>query len=166
MWTDRQIKAIKPRERRYRLAEATKQRGTGRLVLDIQPNGVQTILFQYSRNLGGKAQRIHIKIGRYKDSGGGYTLSEARSEAGKYEDMIKKGIDPKYRLEEQSLLETEKRRQIESAKKQATLGQLLESYVANMEADGKRSFKSVERSLETYVRKPFSEMIERKADEI
>jgi len=166
MWTDRQIKAIKPRESRYRLAESTKQRGTGRLVLDIQPNGVKTFFFKYSRNLDGKAQRIHIKIGRYKDSGGGYTLSEARSESGEYGDMIKKGIDPKYYLEEQSLLEIEKRRQIESEKKQATLGQLLESYVANMEADGKRSFKSVDRSLKTYVRTPFPELIERKANEI
>jgi len=166
MWTDRQVKAIKPRESRYRLAEATKQRGTGRLVLDIQPNGVKTFFFKYSRNLEGKAKRIHIKIGRYKDSGGGYTLYEARKIAGQYEDMIKKGIDPKYYLEEQILLEAEKRRKIESAKKQATFGQLLESYVANMEAEGKRSFKSVERSLETYVRRPFSEMTDNKANKI
>jgi len=166
MWTDRQVKAIKPRESRYRLAEATKQRGTGRLVLDIQPNGVKTFFFKYSRNLDGKAQRIHIKIGRYKESSGGYTLSEARTEASKYGDMIKRGIDPKHYLEEQSLLETEKRRQIESAKKQGSFGQLLESYIANMDADGKRSFKSVERSLKTYVRKPFPEMINNKANEI
>jgi len=166
MWTDRQIKAIKPRKRRYRLAEATKQRGTGRLVLDIQPNGVKTFFFKYSRNLEGKAKRIHIKIGRYKDSGGGYTLYEARKIAGQYGDMIKKGIDPKYHLEEQSLLEADKRRKIESAKKQATFGQLLESYVTNMEVDGKRSFKSVERSLETYVRRPFPKMIDNRANEI
>jgi len=100
------------------------------------------------------------------DSSGGYTLSEARSKTSKYGDMIKKGIDPKYQLEEQSLLEAEKRRQIESAKKQGSFGQLLESYVANMEAQGKRSFKSVEVSLGTYVRRPFPEMIDKKANEI
>jgi integrase len=166
IWTDKQIQSIQPIDKRFRLAETTRQRGTGRLVLDVQPNGIKTFFFKYSRKLDDSSKRIHLKIGLYRKNGSGLTLSDARDKAKEYSDLIKKGIDPKEFLEEQFKLEQEKRRQKEAAKNQATFGQLLDAYIAKMEATGKRSFVSTDKSLTTYVRKPYPELIKIKANEI
>ena len=36
MWTDREIKSLEPREKRYRVSDQLGQRGAGKLVLDVQ----------------------------------------------------------------------------------------------------------------------------------
>jgi len=46
MWTDRQVKGLKPRDGRYRLSEPIKERGQGRLVVEVQPTGNKAFFFQ------------------------------------------------------------------------------------------------------------------------
>jgi integrase len=166
IWTDKQIQSIQPIDKRFRLAETTRQRGTGRLVLDVQPNGIKTFFFKYSRKLDDSSKRIHLKIGLYRKNGSGFSLSDARDKVKEYSDLIKKGIDPKEFLEEQFKLEQANRKQKEAEKNQATFGQLLDSYVANLEATGKTSFESIDQSFTTYVRNPFPGLIKRKSNEI
>ena len=42
MWTDRQVKSFEPKEKRYRVSDDLGQRGAGKFVIDIQPNGTKT----------------------------------------------------------------------------------------------------------------------------
>jgi len=168
MWTDRSIKAIKPREGPYRVSEDTNKRGCGRLVIEVKPNGAKYFFFQYFRKQDGKSKRTYVTIGRFKDSAKatGFSLSNARDEALKYEDILKQGLDVKTFIEEGKLEEQKRIRKVESAKLQGSLSQLIDSYLAAMEADGKRSHGSVRRSLEIYLYKPFPKLIKRKADTI
>lgn len=168
MWTDRSIKAIKPRESRFRVSEPINKRGSGRLVLDVQPNGVKTFFFQYFRKQGGKSKRTLINIGPYKKTLAslGKTLEEAGRKAREYADMLHENKDPKLVIEEQKLEQQEKLKIIETAKNQGSLEQLLDSYVAAMEADGKRSHKAVKQSLEKYVNSAFPKIAKRKANTI
>jgi len=168
MWTDRSIKAIKPRERPFRLSEDTNKRGGGRLVLEVKTNGAKYFFFQYFRKQSGKSKRTYISIGRFKDSAKatGFSLSDARDEALKYENILKQGLDVKTFIEEKKLEEQKRIRKVESANLQGSMDQLIESYLSAMEADGKRSHESVRRSLRIYLNEPFPELIKRKADTI
>jgi len=164
MWTDKSIKAVKPRITRYRLSEDTNQRGIGRLVLDIQPSGVKTFYFQYFRN----GVRKYSKIGVYKQSakGHGYTLSEARDRALEYSDIHKRGKDVQLYLAEQKYAESERIRQLEMARDQGTFEQLLDSYLSNLEMRKKRSIGNIRHALKLYVRKPFPELLRKNSNEI
>jgi len=168
MWKDRWIKAIKPREQAFRLSEDTKKRGWGRLILEVKPNGAKYFFFQYFRKQNGKSKRILVTIGRFKESNRepGMSLADAREQGSEYESLRKKGVDIKTYLEEQGLEEQARVRRVEAAKRRGSLAQLMDSYLAAMEADGKRSFESVGHSLRIYVRGPFPEMLKRKADTI
>ncbi len=128
MWTDKSIKSLKPRERRYRRSEDTKQRGSGRLVVDIQTNGVKTFFYQYFRMVDGKSKRVLVNIGRYKDSAKvpGYTLTEAREKALEYADISKKG-DIKDKIEEDVQKEKTEAKRIKSAN--VTLQKVLTTYI-------------------------------------
>lgn len=168
MWTYKSVKAIKPRKARFLVSEPINKRGSGRLVLDVQVSGVKTFFYQYFRKQDGKSKRVLVSIGIYKQTmtSSGFTLEEARKRANEYADLLKQGVDVKTFIEEKSM-EAERRIQIiEVAKLQGTFDQLIESYLAAMEADGKRSYKSVRRSLKTYLFTPFPDMIKRKADTI
>jgi len=164
MWTDRSIKAFKPRTTRYRLSEDTNQRGVGRLVLDIQPSGVKTFYFQYFRD----GARKYSKIGVYKQSAKepGYTLSEARERSLEYSDIHKRGRDVQLYLEEQKHTERERIRQLEIARNQGTFEQLLDSYLSNLEMRKKRSISNIRHALKLYVRKPFPELLGKNSNEI
>lgn len=164
MWTDNQIRALKPRETKYRRAENIKQRGVGRLLVEVHPSGAKHFYFQYWR----KSKKVMIAIGKYRQSTGaaGVTLSQARDKAREYGRLLQKGVDVESYLEEQERQAEEEHKQRRARKRQGTFDQLLESYLTTMEADGKRSHASVRRSLKAYVQDPFQDLIKRKADEI
>lgn len=162
MWTDTSIRGFKPKQnRRYRVTENTGQRGVGRLALDVQPGGRKTFYFQYFRQVTGSSYRTYILIGPYKNTvaGVGFTLHEARERAAEFANLLKRGIDPIAHFEEEEHL---KKRESEKG----TFEQLLASYLAYLDAEGKRSKDRIDESLERYVRRPFPELIGRKAFEI
>lgn len=169
MWTDTTLKAMQPRSGRYRRSENLNRRGIGRLVVEVQSDGVKTFFFQFFRNHDGKSQRVLIRIGRYKQAAkslGGFTLSEARDRAIELSDLVKRGQDPKTHREEERRQAEARRRQLEAEKRQGTFAQLLDSYLASMVANGRRSHVSVATSLNTYVRRPFPQLMNRKAVQI
>jgi len=160
MWTDKSIKSLKPREQRYRLSEDTKQRGLGRLVIDIQPNNVKTFFYQYFRKEDGKSKRVLINIGRYKDSAKvpGYTLSEAREKTLELVDISKKG-DIK-----DSLADDDKRKQEETKRRetvQVTLQQILNSYTSEKDLKPgtiKDYKKAMNETFGDYLEKPITDI--------
>ena len=162
MWTDRQLKALKPRKTRYRRPEPIKQRGVGRLVIEIQPSGNKALFFQYFRN----GDRVLVSIGRYKQSGAsaGLTLSEAREQVNKYGAMLQKGIDVQQFLSDQKIAEANIRKETEAAKYRGTFEQLLDSYLDKLE--GRASHSRVKQSFKRYVRRSHPELLKRYANEI
>jgi len=160
MWLDSQIRALKPRVNRYRKVENIRRRGVGRLVVDIQPNGIKTFYFQYFRN----GKRVLIKVGNYKQAGAGVTLDYARKQADKYGTLLQKGIDPEYHLDEQRIKEAERQREIEAAKYRGTFAQLIDSYLASLK--DKASYGRVKQSLNLYVKDSFPELVKMYANEV
>jgi len=164
MWLDTEVKGFKPKKSKYRRAEPTKKRGVGRLLLEVHPNNAKYFFFQYWR--GGK--KVVVSIGRFRGSKveTGLSLSEARETAREYGTLLQSGTDIKQYLEEQKQGETEKLKLQAARKRQGTFEQLLDSYIENMKAEGRRSHESVKRSLDTYVKTPYQQLIKKKAFDI
>ena len=160
MWIDRSIKSLKPREQRYRLSEDTKQRGSGRLVIDVHPNGVKTFFYQYFRKENGKSKRVLINIGRYKDSATvpGYTLTEAREKALALFNISKKG-DIKDSLFDDVKRKQEEVKRMETA--QVTLQQILDSYTSEKDLKPgtiKDYKKAMNETFGDYLDKPITDI--------
>jgi len=160
MWIDRSIKSLKPRERRYRLSEDTKQRGSGRLVIDVLPTGVKTFFYQYYRKEDGKSKRVLVHIGRYKDSAKvpGYTLTEAREKALALVDISKKG-DIKDSLVDDDKRKREETKRWETA--QVTLQQILDSYTSekDLKPGTIRDYKrAMDETFGDYLDKPITDI--------
>lgn len=164
MWTEKWIKARKPKDKRYRLTENTTGRGTGRLVLDVLPSNQKDFYFQYFFD----GKRNLIKIGSFRQSAGdtGYTLSEARERYRELSDVLKQGFDVKSYIEEQALKERERIKTHDAKKLLGTFRQLIDSYLNNMELNGKRSHPIVRRSLNRYVINAFPELMTEKANAV
>ncbi len=158
MWRDREIKGAKPKDKRYRISKPIGVSIPGSLVLDVHTGGAKVFYYQYYR----ESKRVLIKIGVYKKTptSVGWTLEAASEKSREYAELLRQGIDPKQHTGEQEIFNRE------DAKIQGTLEQLLDSYLSAMEADGKRSVNSVRRSLKTYVNKPFSQLVSRRASTI
>ncbi len=168
MFTDRQIQSLSPKSYCTRYSEELARRGGGRLVVEVTPKGDKVFYFQFFRKGEGKSKRVFVKIGTYKESAklSGITLAEARSSALEMSSNMIRGQDPKLLRDEAAREQSQRILQAQRDKLQGTFGQLLDSYLGHMLANGKRSHKYVEASFKTYVRKPFPHLMVRKANEI
>lgn len=128
MWTDRNIRSFQPKSSRYRVSDDLGQKGAGRLVLDVQPNGTKTFFYQYYRSENGKSKRTLIKVGVYRNSDAtpGISLSDARAKALELSHVAESG-DVKRQLK----AETEEKERKAKQKKfaAATLREVLEDYI-------------------------------------
>lgn len=168
MWTDKQIKAIKPQEKSFRITEDTKKRGGGRLLLEIKPDKRKYFFFQYFRKQDNKSKRVLVTIGRFKDSAktSGFSLSDARDKCLEFESLLKQGVDVKSHLIEKENEKQERIRKMEAERLQGSFAQLLDSYLNAMKADGKRSHANVRRALDCYVHNQFPSMVKKKANTV
>ena len=162
MWVDSKVKALKPERTTYRRSEPINQRGVGRFMIEVQPNGLKTFFFQYWRN----GQKVLISVGKYKQTPAapGLTLSAARRKADKYSTLLQDGIDPQLFRDEENIAEKERKRDVEAAKYRGSFEQLLDSYLDKLE--GKASYSRVKQSLDCYIRRPFPELLRKYANEI
>ncbi|MBV1883870.1 MAG: tyrosine-type recombinase/integrase [Pseudomonadales bacterium] len=161
MWTDKEIKAFKPRDKIYFETEKTKQRGAGRFAVEISPNGSKHFYFQYYVN----GKRKHILVGRFKEtaSSSGITSKRGRTIAGEYSELYRQGHDVKVYLD----AEEAKKAEADRAKAEAgSFQELLGSYVAQMKADGKRTYNDVEKEFVRYVTGPFPYLKLKKAKDV
>lgn len=138
MLTDRQVKALKPRESEYTVSDDTRQRGTGRLVLRVRPSGVKEWLYRY--HLDGRKRRV--SLGAYP----GTSLVAARDQAQELAGVLDSGDDPSAHLRAM--------RADKAASRQAgTLGDLCEAYCDDMAAQGKSSAEETRKRLHRYVKR-------------
>jgi integrase len=178
-WTDKTVKSFKPRTKAYMRSEDTNKRGVGRLVLEVMPitseqaegKGISDrhLYFAYfQKQPNGKSKRVLIKLGTFKKTprASGICLQDARTKQLNFEKLLRDGIDPKAYLTEKELEEQARTRKIVQKKSHGTFDDLLHSYTNKMESDGKRSVQKIRRSLKTYVRDPFPELLPLKANEI
>ena len=151
MLTDRQVKALKPRDREYTMSDDTRQRGTGRLVIRVRPSGAKE--WQYRYHLDGRKRRI--SLGDYPAT----SLVQARDTALKLSGVLDGGDDPAAYLRhlraEQALYRTH-----------GTLGELCDAYCDDMATHGKSSAEEVRKRLGRYIKGPFRTLWDRPAHEV
>ncbi|MEZ8401459.1 tyrosine-type recombinase/integrase [Vibrio splendidus] len=135
--TQKEITGLKPKSSAYYVWDAAGARGTGSLGVKVSSTKTKTFYYRYYKD----KQRKFISLGEFPT----LTLAEAREQAKGFGLMLKQGIDPKEHITD-SKREQEKAKQEESRK--GSLKQLFEAYVAQMEKDGKRTYKAVLASLE------------------
>jgi len=128
MLTDKAIRDAKPRRSVYRLRDSNVvARGFG---VTIAPSGAKGFFLSFTSPEDGK--RKQVAIGRFPQM----SLREARLKAAELRAEVDAGKDPA----------TEKRQAISDRmelRALGTLGDLIDLYVADLEADGKRTAKEV-----------------------
>jgi integrase len=140
MLTVSQIKGFKPKDTPYYKWDVNGERGTGKLAVQITPKGTKQFVFRYFKD--GKAK--FIQLGKYPE----YSLVDARKQAKQYGALLKQDLDPKEEIAQDKQDKAEAKK-VEAQK--GSIKQLFVSYTAQMERDGKRTFKAVLSSLEKEV---------------
>jgi integrase len=155
MFTDRDVRGFKPKAKDYYQTEKTRTRGSGRLAVRVRPNGSKEWMFVYWVD----GRRKVKKIGTYPT----ISLADARAQAASFSKLFQEGLDVRAHLEQQ---QRTKRAQAAIQDSQGTLEELLESYLAWMDAQGRRSTSHVRSSIERYVVRPFPGLVKTKAREV
>ncbi len=160
MWTDKQIRSFTPKENRYRLSDDLGQRGAGKLILDIHPNGKRFFFFQYYRKKATHSKRVLVKIGPYKSrlSASGFTLVEAREKALAYSKQAMGGDLKKQLKSEAQKLESEEKLESIAA---VTLQEALDGYIDNKDLKPGTIYdyrKSMAQTFAKYLNKPITEI--------
>jgi len=140
MLTVPKIKGFKPKDTPYYKWDVNGERGTGKLAVQITPKGSKQFVFRYFKD--GKAK--FIQLGKYPE----YSLVDARKQAKQYGALLKQDLDPKEEIAQDKQDKAEAKK-VEAQK--GSIKQLFISYTAQMERDGKRTFKAVLSSLEKEV---------------
>ncbi|WP_102794262.1 tyrosine-type recombinase/integrase [Bowmanella denitrificans] len=91
MFTDKYLKGLQPKDKKYTVTESTGERGESRLQVNVYPTGAKKFQIQYFHN---KARK-RFEFGRYGNAPGDYTLREARIEFAELAGLVKQSIDPK-----------------------------------------------------------------------
>ncbi len=140
MFTATQVKGFKAKATPYYKWDVDGQRGSGKLGLQVTPKGSKLFVFRYFKE--GKAK--FIQLGKFPE----YSLEEAKKQARVYGVIVKAGDDPKEKIAQDKAYKDNVER-LEAQK--GSIKQLFSSYTAQMEKDGKRTFKTVLSSLEKEV---------------
>ena len=134
--TDRTLKNAKPRETVYRLRDSNSViKGFG---VTIAPAGSKTFFLSYTAPQTGK--RTQVNIGRYP----AVSRGDARDKALAFRQKLSLGIDPKDEIKRQ-------KKQEEELATRPTLAALFDTYIADLEMDGKRSAKEVRRIFDKHI---------------
>lgn len=136
-FTDRGIKALKPKADRYEIYDDTKD-GFG---IRVFPSGTKTFITRY-RNAEGKL--VKLTIGHYSDDPGGMSLKAARIQHNKYREQINGKVDPRTaeKVRKQRLQEA-LRQELEAD----TVESLAKEYLERWAKARKRSWQEDERIL-------------------
>jgi len=150
--TSKEIQDAKPRLSsngrlvKYQLIDSTRDRGVGRLIVNVFPSGTKE--FSYKYNIGGK--RHYISLGRYP----ALSLVNARKAIIPFINLLVGGLDPKTEIEKEK-----KTKELEDNLKssQGSIKQLFHAYTNKMKMDKKRTYIAVLKSLEKEVYPVISE---------
>ena len=146
--TPNKITGLLKKKSAYYVSDDDGSKGMGRLCVKIYPSGSKRFVFRYF--VGTKAN--FILIGNVPKDGGkstdkvlGMSLVDAREKAKEYGAMLQRGLDPRL---EQGIKQQEKENEAKLEAQKGSIEQLFKSYTAQMEKDGKRTFKTVLAALE------------------
>ncbi|EIJ34693.1 tyrosine-type recombinase/integrase [Thiothrix nivea] len=152
-FTIKLLDSLTPQAKPYRKFEGGQRPGFG---MQVSPGGKVTFIYLYREPVANK-QRVMTLGGYYgvdrdgQARNGGLTLKEAYSAYADAKRIREEGRDPQIVRDETLLLEEAGRRtERELRKREASMGsiqQLLDAYVADLKADGKRSWADVEQCL-------------------
>ncbi|GLT20117.1 integrase [Vibrio zhanjiangensis] len=134
------ITGLKPKSKPYYEWDSDGERGTGKLGVQVTPNGTKRFTFRYFTD----KKANFIPLGQFPE----LSLSDARKKRKEYGELLLQGIDPKEHIEATSKATEQAKR--EEARK-GTLEQLFNSYTFQMKKDGKRTYRQVLESLERNV---------------
>jgi integrase len=140
MLTVTEIKGLKSKLKPYYVWDSNGERGTGKLGVQVTPKGSKRFTYRYF--VDGKAK--FIPVGAFPE----VSLNDARAKQKEYGAMLMQGINPKEQLESDTKEHAKNKR--DEARK-GSIEQLFKAYTAQMEKDGKRTFKAVLSSLEKEV---------------
>lgn len=91
-FTDKQIKALKPKDKPYIVSAETDSRGVGRLQIKVYPTGTKKFLIQYFFEQSKK----RLEFGIY----GAMTLAEARKRFNELSTEVQNGENPKDKIKQ------------------------------------------------------------------
>ena len=114
-FTDKAIKALKPKEKPYVVTAKSDARGVGRLQLKVYPTGTKKFQFQYYND----GRRRRLEIGSY----GAYSLTEARKKFLALSELVQRGGDP---AKDKAQIKQEK----EQVEAQRSLLELIDDFTA------------------------------------
>ncbi|WP_248747856.1 integrase [Pseudomonas sp. MWU12-2037] len=153
--TDAELRALSPGET---ATESLPGRGTGSIYFECRASGA--VEAYYRQRLQGKAQKI--KMGIYSAQASGFTLAALR---GKAQELARQALEhgdlKLYRAESEAKATAERlerERQLVEVQRQTVLAarrgsfkELLDAYVADLEARGKVKAKEVKRLFQTHI---------------
>ena len=135
--TDRTLRNAKPRETVYRLRDGNSiTKGFG---VTVAPAGSRTFFLSYTSPATGK--RTQVNLGRYP----AISLSDARDKALSFRQSLDMGVDPKDEIKRE-------RKVNEELATRPTMEALFDGYIADLEMDGKRSAKEVQRIFNKHIK--------------
>jgi integrase len=135
--TDRTLRNAKPRETVYRLRDGNSiTKGFG---VTVAPAGSKTFFLSYTSPASGK--RTQVNLGRYP----AVSLSDAREKARSFRQSLDIGVDPKDEIKRERKLS-------EELATRPTMEALFDGYIADLEMDGKRSAKEVQRIFNKHIK--------------
>jgi integrase len=142
--TDRTLRNAKPRKTVYRLRDGNSiTKGFG---VTVAPAGSKTFFLSYTSPTTGK--RTQVNLGRYP----GTSLKEAREKAQAYRDRLAVGVDPKDEIKKERELEVE-------LAARPTVEALFDTYITDLEMDGKRSAPEVRRIFNKHIKDVIGEAV-------
>jgi hypothetical protein len=155
LFSDRELRALRPRETEYKLSEKA-PRGEGRLMLKVHPSGLKEF---YYRMRNGEDDTL-IRIGSYEQTPGygGISLSDARKELKELVRIHRSTGNAKAELERRKEAEVLARIAADRAARAGTFEQMLDAYVSDLRARGRVSARDVENAFQRHVKKPFPDL--------
>ena len=141
-FTDKEILGLKPKDKKYHVADNQQERGNGSLWIEVKPSGKKVFYFVYRLN----GKRTMMALGPYSkaNSGKGITLHQARIKKDVNAAFLIQGLDPKTEL---ARLEFEAELALRKQNQLGTVKQLFDGYTEKMKSDGKKSYTEVSRVL-------------------
>jgi len=140
MLTDKQIKALKPKDTAYYESDDNGRRGYGRLSIKVSPSGGKVFYFVYRFN----KKRRFLPLGKYEK----LSLGDARKKADKHGQEVFDGKDPREILEAFQKTEENRRIQQEIKNKEGNIEQLFTLFVNKVKKDNSEEYyKATKRVL-------------------
>lgn len=141
MFSDRQLKSLKPRKHAYRVFEKAHVPG---FCIRVTPKGVKTFYLQFTLNQG---KPIYMSLGRYP----GVSLQEARERAVAAREDVERGHDPRVTSGAAN----------SGSRRAGTVGDAVDLYIEDMMERGKTSAPAVRRIMEKDVLPWLGDMLAR-----